>query len=115
MIYLLVLIQVCLLVTGQTLWKIGIDKFGSITLQNIFKLLFTPYVFGGLIVYGIATILWLYIISIAKDKFSVVYPLGSLAYVLGVVIAMLIFKETIPYTRWIGVSLILLGAFFIAK
>ncbi len=115
MIYGLVLIQVCLLALGQTLWKIGIDKFGAIKASNIFKLIFTPQVFGGLFIYGIATVLWFYIISISKDKFSVIYPLGSLAYVLGVVVAMLVFKETIPPTRWIGVGLIILGAFFIAK
>lgn len=110
MIFLLVAINVVLLVTGQVLWKIGIGNVTS--LKGVFMSLLSPYVISGIIIYGIATVLWLYIL--AKGKFSVVYPLQSTAYALGVFIAWIIFKETIPLTRWIGVVLIFAGATFIA-
>lgn len=114
MIYILVLIQVVLLVTGQTMWKMGLDKTGGLQLSSLTKVFTSPYIIGGLGIYAVATLLWFYILSKAKDQFSVVYPLGSLAYALGVVVALLIFKETIPFTRWIGVVLIITGCAFIA-
>lgn len=115
MIYILVLIQVLLLVSGQTLWKIGLDSIGGLNLSNIPKVITSVHIWLGLGIYGVATVLWFYILSKAADKFSVVYPLGSLAYALGVVVALVIFKENIPVTRWIGVFLILLGCVLIAR
>ena len=115
MIYVLVIIQVLMLVTGQTLWKIGMDKVGEMSFGNITQIITSPYILGGLGVYGVATLLWFYILSKANDQFSMVYPLGSLAYALGVVVALVVFKENVPLTRWIGVALILVGCVFIAK
>ena len=115
MIYVLLIIQSIMLVAGQTLWKIELDKYPSITKQNFWQILFSPNIIGGLFIYGCATLLWFYIISVAKDKFSMVYPFGSLAYVLGIVVAILIFKESVPYTRWIGMGFVILGLVFIAK
>ena len=103
------------MVTGQTLWKVELDKYPSMGKENFFKILFSPSIISGLFVYVVATFLWFYIISIAKDKFSMVYPFGSLAYVFGVIIAIIIFKETVPSTRWIGVGFIILGLIFIAR
>jgi len=109
-IYVLVAVNVLLLVTGQVLWKIGIGNAGS--LKGVLMSLISPYVISGIIIYAIATVLWLYIL--AKGKFSIVYPLQSTAYAVGVFVAWLIFKETVPITRWIGVVLIFAGASLIA-
>lgn len=113
MIYILVSINIILLVSGQLLWKIGMSKFPKLGPEMLFKVIFSPYIFSGIILYGIATLLWLYILS--KAEFSIVYPLQSLAYALGVIAAFFIFKEFIPVTRWIGVIIIILGAFLIAR
>ena len=115
MIYVLLVIQSLLLITGQTLWKTEIDKYTGITLNNITQILFSWRVVLGLSIYVAATLLWFYIISIAKDKFSVIYPFGSLAYVLGIFVAIIFFKEVIPVTRWVGAALVVLGIIFIAK
>lgn len=104
-----------MLVTGQTLWKYELDKYPALGKDNFLKILCSPSIIGGLFIYAAATLLWFYIISTAKDKFSMVYPFGSLAYVFGVLVAMVIFKETIPVNRWIGVGLIVLGVICIAR
>ncbi|MGI9952109.1 EamA family transporter [Moorellaceae bacterium AZ2] len=109
-IYLLVALNVLLLVGGQILWKLGISQRAD--LKAVVMALFTPYILGGLILYAIATVLWLYILS--REQLSIVYPLQSTAYALGVLAAWLIFKEAIPLTRWIGVLFIFMGAAFIA-
>ncbi|MDI6603665.1 MAG: EamA family transporter [Thermoanaerobacteraceae bacterium] len=109
MIYFLVAVNVVLLVSGQILWKIGIENADG--LKEVIMSLFSPYVILGIILYGIATVIWLYVLS--KGKFSIVYPLQSTAYILGVFAAWLIFKEYIPFTRWIGIAFIFIGIFFI--
>lgn len=111
----LLILQSLMLVTGQTLWKYELDKYPALGKDNFFKILFSPSIIGGLFIYAVATLLWFYIISVAKDKFSMVYPFGSLAYVFGVLVALLIFKEAVPINRWIGVGLIILGLICIAR
>lgn len=110
MIYILVAVNVLLLVSGQMLWKTGIPA-GS-DLKTILLSLFTFKVIAGMVLYAVATVLWLYILS--RGQFSVVYPLQSSAYAIGVLVAWLVFKEVIPVTRWIGVGLIMAGAGLIA-
>jgi drug/metabolite transporter (DMT)-like permease len=113
MIYIMVAINILLLVSGQLLWKIGMEKIENVTIVSLIQAIFTPYIFGGIILYGIATLLWLWILS--KAEFSIVYPLQSLAYAAGVVLAIAIFKEQVPMIRWVGVGMIILGAFLIAR
>ncbi len=110
MIYLLVALNVLLLVSGQILWKTGIPVGADV--KTILLSLFTWRVMAGIALYAVATVLWLYIL--ARGQFSVVYPLQSTAYALGVLVAWLVFKEAIPFTRWIGVGLIFAGAGLIA-
>ena len=112
MVYILLLINIILLVSGQTLWKTGL-KGTTLTLglDSILALVINPYIISGMTVYVIATVLWLYILS--KLDLSVAYPLQSLCYVLAVFVSIFIFKEQIPLTRWIGLLLITSGAFLI--
>ena len=113
MTYVLLFINILLLVLGQTLWKTGLTgidfKFDPVSL---FKMFLNPYISGGLVIYAIATVLWLYILS--KSDLSLVYPLQSLSYVIAAVIAVLVFKENIPLTRWAGIGFIMLGAYFVS-
>jgi undecaprenyl phosphate-alpha-L-ara4N flippase subunit ArnE len=61
----------------------------------------------------LATLLWLYILK--HFDFSVAYPLTSISYLIGMFAAIFVFHEAIPYTRWIGVVLIMVGVFFVTK
>jgi len=61
----------------------------------------------------IATLLWLYILK--HFEFSVAYPLTSISYIIGMLAAMFVFHEAIPFTRWIGVFLIMIGVFLVVK
>jgi undecaprenyl phosphate-alpha-L-ara4N flippase subunit ArnE len=47
--------------------------------------------------------------------FSIAHPLTSFSFIFGMLAAIFIFGETVPLTRWVGVALIIVGAFFIAK
>ena len=119
MLYVILLFLFFLLVLGQMFWKVGIDgivsKYGSLDFSRIFQWIFSAPIIAGFVLYALATGLWFYILSIAKDKFSIVYPFGSLAYVLGIVAAAIYFKESIPPLRWIGAFVVIFGIYLISR
>jgi drug/metabolite transporter (DMT)-like permease len=106
--FLLILCNTCILVAGQFLWKYGMMKTAfQLNPLSMIKLLFSPFIFSGLVLYGAATILWLFILS--RVPLSVAYPVQSIAYVLAVFGAYFIFHEPLSPTKIIGVILIILG------
>jgi drug/metabolite transporter (DMT)-like permease len=107
MVYFALLLNILLLVTGQIVWKIGLDKAGGFHLQNAVHVLLSPLILLGIFIYGVATVIWLYVLS--RLPISVAYPLQSFAYALALLVAFLVFKETIPLNRWIGAAVILTG------
>ena len=70
------------------------------------------FAFTG-VFFAAATILWMYILK--NFPFGESYPLTSLAYVFGMLAAVVIFKEPASWDKWIGVVLILLGAFLLIR
>lgn len=110
--FLLILSNTCILVIGQFLWKYGMMKTTfSLNPLALMKMLFSPFIFSGLVMYGAATILWLFILS--RVPLSVAYPVQSIAYVLAVFGACFVFHEPLSPTKIIGVILIILGVSFI--
>ncbi len=108
------LLNIVMLTTGQALWKTGIENVGfSLSLSGIIKMIFNPFIFAGLVIYLVATVLWFYILS--KAPLSIAYPMQSLCYVLAAVVGILIFKENVTLIRWAGLSLIVLGAILISR
>ena len=110
---LLILLNTLILVSGQFLWKIGMTNrsvsFDSI--GAIFRVMISPYILSGLFLYGMATVLWLFILT--KVPLSVAYPIQSIAYILAVFGAYFFFQEEITLWKVIGVFLIMAGVSFI--
>lgn len=111
--YALILVNIVLLVGGQTMWKIGLSHRKISDIQSIIVTMFTPWVIGGIVLYVIATVVWIYLLS--KFPISLLYPLQSLAYVLTLFIAIFVFHEHVSWLRWTGVAVILLGAGLVVK
>ncbi|MED4889240.1 EamA family transporter [Lysinibacillus fusiformis] len=109
----LFILNVLLLVIGQTLWKIGAEKIEISGLRSLMNVVLSPWIIGGGVLYVIATAIWLYLLS--KLPLSLIYPLQSVAYVIALFVALLIFKEAIPITRWVGVAVILFGVYLVTK
>jgi drug/metabolite transporter (DMT)-like permease len=107
MVYLALLLNIVLLVAGQIIWKIGLEKSGGLQLENALHVLLSPLILLGVFIYGIATVIWLYVLS--RLPLSFAYPLQSFAYVFALLVAFVLFKESIPPTRWIGAFIILAG------
>jgi len=109
------LFQCFLLASGQVCFKLAVEKMNQFQWSwHCFVGLLTNW---WLLASGIclisATVLWGFILK--HFAFSVAYPVTAFAYIFGMLAAIFIFNETVPLTRWIGVGLIILGVFFIAK
>ncbi|MFC4811023.1 hypothetical protein [Paenibacillus sp. GCM10023250] len=107
--FLLILANTLMLVAGQFLWKYGLMQREKAfeSLRSILELLFSPYILGGLFVYGCATVLWLFIVS--KVDLGLAYPIQSLAYILSIVGAYYLFGESLSGLKIAGCLLILAG------
>ena len=103
----LCILNVALLVTGQTMFKYATKGREIDSIKTILSLIFTPFVLSGLIVYIFSTVLWLYILS--KIPISYAYPIQALAYPFVFIIAGIFFNEGISIIRWIGAGVIILG------
>lgn len=111
--YLLIACNIVLLVGGQTLWKIGIETHHIHGLKSVLIAMFSPWVIAGIVLYVIATVIWIYLLS--KMPLSLLYPLQSMAYVAALLVSIFIFKEHVTAWRWIGVGVILVGASLVVK
>ncbi len=110
---LLVGFNILLLVAGQTLWKTGIAHHPIRGISGAFFALFTPYIFSGVVLYGLATVVWIYLIS--RLPISLLYPIQSLAYVLTAVIAVIFFHEHVSAVRWAGIAVIMIGVALVVR
>ncbi|CAM3729441.1 EamA family transporter [Alicyclobacillus pomorum] len=110
----LLLVNILLLVSGQTLWKIGIAKHGAVNgLGNLLLAMFSPWIIAGICLYVVATVISVYLLS--KMPLSLVYPLQALTYVVAVIVAIVVFHEHVSLMRWLGVVIILVGVGFVVK
>jgi drug/metabolite transporter (DMT)-like permease len=114
--YLIIIISnTMILVAGQFLWKIGLhdnaNSFSSI--GNVSRLFLSPYILGGLFIYGISTVIWFFILS--RVQLSMAYPFQSFAYIFAIIGSYIFFGEAITFNKVLGCIFIVLGVYLINK
>ncbi|MFD0697264.1 EamA family transporter [Paenibacillus sp. GCM10027628] len=109
----IVLMNVFLLVGGQILWKLALSRTPLTGLDNLGMVLLQPYLLLGCLLYGVATLLWF--VALSRFDLSRVYPLQSIAYVIGALCGLLVFKETFSTSQWMGLVLLVGGAWMLAR
>lgn len=114
---LLGLVSIMLLSAGQTSLKFGLNMIGGVSLSDgiagVFKLMQTPWIFIGFLLYGISAVLWLDVLS--KLDFSLAFPMVGLTYVFTLLIGRFFFGESVGLERMLGVAFILCGIFFLIR
>jgi len=105
----LVLVNALMLVSGQLMWKAGLMRAGQAfeSLKSALGLITSPFIWGGVVLYGLATVMWLYILS--RMELSVAYPMQSVAYVIAAVASFYIFGESMSLMKIAGCVVILIG------
>lgn len=100
---------------AQVLFKVGLTeiegKYDIFTVEGFLRMLFTPHIFAGAVLYVLAFVLWM--LALSKFQLSFMYPMLSLAYIVTTFLAYLWLHEPIRATRWLGVILIVVGAILV--
>lgn len=105
---------------GGILMKIGADNIGSIEINSFQQLvnflfrLFTDLTsLAGISLYFLSAVTWSYLLT--KLDISYVQPILALTYVATPILAILLLNENVPPVRWIGIIVIILGVYIVAR
>jgi len=116
-ILVLVMISVILGSFGQIYLKKGLSvsplQASDLFSIRIFKSLFQRDVLVGVLLYAISTLVWFMVLS--KAQLSYAYPLIGLGYALTALLAKLYFGEQVSLMRWLGIAIIICGAFLVTR
>ena len=119
-IILLVLMAEIAGTAGQILFKKGTGRLDRQNFKRfntyfefIKKILEIPVIWLGLFLMGSGLFFWL--VALAGSDLSVVFPLGSMQYVLILVASQLFLKEKIDRKKLIGTLLVMAGIMAVAR
>lgn len=117
--WMLILIATVMGIVGQTMLKHGMNQMGPLSLSGeaipaiVWQIMRSPFVIGGLLIYGFGTFFWL--VTLSRIDLSVAYPFVSLNHVLLFLIGWLILRETVSPMRAVGVGVICVGMILVAR
>ncbi|MFP4112532.1 MAG: SMR family transporter [Candidatus Woesearchaeota archaeon] len=114
----IVLIIVFVASFGQILLKSGVSEVGGLKVSEIistrlFKVLFSPKIFFGIMLYAASMVFW--IVALSTMDVSQMYPLISLGYIVTALFSMIFLKENVTLMRWAGIFMIVGGAILVLK
>ena len=117
--YGIILLSVSITAAAQLVLKTGMTSPAvqrlvgdgvSLRLAGVFL---NPFVFGGLLLYFAAAMLWLLVL--AKFEVSFAYPFVALGFVITAVAGWLLFNEPMSLSRVAGTLLICAGVVLVAR
>jgi uncharacterized membrane protein len=118
-IILLVLLSEIFTAAGQIFLKKGANNLRSYTLRGVNghilflkEALSKPLIWAGLASLSVSLVIWL--IALAEGDLSLVYPIGSLQYILILFSAHIFLGEKIDMGKLIGTFLVVFGIILIA-
>ncbi|GAB4212908.1 MAG: EamA family transporter [Roseiflexaceae bacterium] len=109
LIFALLIVAICLTVTGELLLKAGVDRVGEFSPElTVLVRTFTEWrVLLGFTLIFTGSLFWLGVIS--RADFSFAYPLLALSYVVSLIPARFILGENVTLNRVIGALIIVVG------
>jgi multidrug transporter EmrE-like cation transporter len=116
----LILISVTLSAFAQVSFKMGVGARGVSTtasdtqpLEAALIMIMNPGVLGGLLLYGLGTLLWLQVL--ARTDLAQAYPFVGLGFVITALFGAVLFGEPITFMRAGGILLVIVGICAIAR
>ena len=115
----LVLSGVLLNAAAQLLLKAGTNAIGHFdfivanALPIGLKVAAQPFILGGLACYAVSVVVW--ILALSRVEVSVAYPMLSIGYVVNAVAAYLLFGEAVTVQRLVGIGIIVVGVYIVAR
>lgn len=83
------------------------------SLADVFELVLSPYIWIGVMFYGVSMLIFFYMLS--NFKLSAIMPVTCMTYIFNIVIARLVFKENISITQLVGIGIIILGLLVLSR
>ncbi|SIT43523.1 conserved membrane hypothetical protein [Paraburkholderia piptadeniae] len=114
-----ILAGVALNATAQLLLKAGTNAVGhfDFTVANIvpigLRIATQLPIIGGLACYVLSVVVW--IVGLSRVDVSIAYPMLSLGYVVNAIAAWYLFGEVLSAQRLVGIGVILVGVFLVAR
>jgi len=114
-----ILLGVLLNAAAQLLLKAGTNAVGrfEFTAANIVpigtKLAFEPHIAGGVACYVVSLVVWL--VGLSRVEVSVAYPMLSIGFALNAVLAWWLLGEAVTPMRMLGIAVIILGVYMVAR
>ena len=110
----IILICVLGISIGQILFKLASPYFPTVvSWSSIIEFLFNKYLFSALIVYGFATILWVYALRLVP--LSIAYPFMALAFIIVPILGVIFLNEPFHWRTLLGAGLIIIGLIVIVR
>ena len=115
----LVLFGVLLNAAAQLLLKAGTNSIGHFEFSSAnlvpigWKVATQPYILGGLMCYAISVVVW--IMALSRVEVSIAYPMLSIGYVVNAIAAYLLFGEAVGIQRLVGIGIIVVGVYIVAR
>lgn len=95
-------------ISGQLSLKQGMRQISGVGGKDLlWAIVKSPWVVGGLFIYGCGVIFWL--LALSRWEISYVYPFASLGYIGIIIGSYWFFKENISLMRLLGITIIILG------
>ncbi len=116
----LLITSVLLNATGNFLLKKGVLSIGGISgdksklIQELFTAAVNPFILFGLALYGFSFLIWLRVLTISD--LSRAYPIfATIVFLLTTAVSMIFFKENVSAMRFVGIAIMLVGIFVVAR
>ena len=114
----LLLLSVTLSAAAQILFKIGMTSQAKQvgldqSVWSLFAALLLPGVFGGLLLYGVGTVVWLAVLS--RVEVSQAYPFVGLGFALTALLGYAVFGDSLSILRTCGIVMIVGGVILVAR
>lgn len=115
----LLMLGVLLNAGAQLLLKAGTNVIGVFEFvpQNIvpvgWKIATSPPILAGLACYVVSVVVW--ILALSRVEVSIAYPMLSIGYLINAIAAWYLLGEVVTATRLIGIGIIILGVFIVAR
>jgi multidrug transporter EmrE-like cation transporter len=111
---LLILLSVSMSAGAQLCLKLGVQKVpvgGGASV--VLAYLSSPFVIGGLALYGLGAFVWLFVLS--RVELSAAYPFVGLGFIMTMLIGVFALGENVTSTRIAGTLLIAVGCLCVAR
>ena len=115
----LVLTGVLLNAAAQLMLKAGTNAIGAFQFSTAnlapigWKVATQPFILGGLACYAVSVVVW--ILALSRVEVSIAYPMLSVGYVVNAVAAYFLFGEAVGVQRLVGIGIIILGVYIVAR